>query len=327
MQRQRFQSVTLGIKHELLSEMIDICLSRHALTRHELGDMAAVSEVTAGKLLRALDECGFTELTYRWNEKGGSPARLHSLCQELGTLVIDISSGNLSASVIDGRGKCRMHIRRKYDGDMEYFENIAASFSEVLSRVRTEAVSVASVCLIFDGKGQNREELCSVAAEFFGIEPSLCIGRAEAITNALKYRVREDLDGSGVAHIYFGDTLSAAYYSGGEMTVCRLGELLAYEGTTLSELLVERGGEADLSRALAMAVNFVSCAYSPKAIVIECDGFDFNSRVLSRIKSDFSRSVLEMPRLSVSECAPGLAHLGAAAASSALLIKKHIRGI
>ncbi len=333
--RYKFSQAELRIKDELLSKLIDNCISCNEMTRSELASLSGVSEMTAGKLLSALDECRFTDLIYKRSPDGGSPTKLHVFSDSLSALIIDLSSKAFSYSLINGNGECKLYEGYRFDTTANVRENLNAFLSRTVAALTKEKAVIASICVIVPDNSrhltelQNRDTVCDLIAAFFGICPTLCLTQAEALSYALKYKVKNDFSGgTKTAYIYIGEIQTAVFFpASGDPISCFLGDLMLSNSTTLSEMLDAANGERDVAKVIARAVNFVSCAFSPDNIIIEYDGIKVGAQALAQTKSAFAITLTEMPEISISKRAPGLSHYGAAKATSAAFIKKHIKGI
>ena len=336
MNRYKFSTKNLNIKTDLLSKLIDSCLGCREMTRSEVSQLSCVSETTAGKLLSALDECRFTSLTYKRNPDGGSPQKLHSLSDNLSSLVIDLSKKTFSYSLIVGSGECKLYESRPFDPTVNGKENLTAFLSRVGAAVAEKKVAVSTVSVIVADESSSlptlfkvREEICNFIAAFFGISPTLCIDRKESLAFAIKYnRINQNIESTRIAYILISDTPTAIFFpKSGDPITCSLESLMLTDRITAAEMLESATDENDVSHVLARISNLINCAYSPDSIIIEYEGIRIGAKTLSQIKNIFALTNSPLPELSISKCAPGLAHYGAAAASNAILIKKHIKGL
>ena len=213
---------------------------------------------------------------------------------------------------------------------------LSGFLSKVGATVTGEKATVSSISVIVADERsplptlfKDREGISNFIASFFGICPTLCINQTEAIAFSVKYNfINHAEDCTRVAHILISDTPTAIFFPKvGEPITCSLESLILTDKVTAKEMLESATNENDVSRILAQITNLINCAYSPDSIIIEYEGIRIGAKTLSQIKSIFALTNSPLPELSISKCAPGIAHHGAAATSNAILIKKHIHGL
>ena len=333
MNRYKFSKATLRIKSDLLSKMIDSCVSCREMTRGEISSLSSVSEMTAGKLLSALDTCRFTNLTYKRNRDGGSPTKLHVFSDMLSTLIVDASQSGFSYSLINGVGECKLFEEHLFDSTVNFNENFRGFLSKTAAELTKRKAAVSAVGVILsEGASsdlfQNRDAISDFVASFFGISPSLCVTEADALAFAVKYKVNGLCDENKTAYIRISEQpFAACFFDGKTVSLPQIGNLMLSDSTTVSDMLENASGEKDMGRILARIVNFTYCAFSPGKIIIEHGNIRLGVQALTGIKRVFTLTNTPLPEISISKCAPGLAHFGLAQAVKADTIKKHIIGI
>lgn len=339
MKRYKFQKKIINIKNESLDRMIEACVALPQLTRASVSDYANVSLVTAGKILTAMDECRFTKTVYKYPENG-RPYKLHVINEDLTTAILDLSSADLSMSIIRGGGNTFFYKKYGYSPDASLRDSIRAVLTRACLDARSLDIGVSALCVIladnddgavdlFNSHGaptlSDKNEISSVIASVFGTVPLIQMSFSEALSEAVRFNRLPELKSKNTAYIYVGCDIKICYLpQGGDPINCRPKDLLLTDDSTLSDALERVASPLEMAKILARAVNFAYCAFNARGYVIEYDTMKFGSRALGEIKRSFAILPRELPEIVVRDHRSG-AHLsGAAAAAACSFIKLHI---
>lgn len=338
----RFGNTKINVKRDTLSKMIDAAVSRQEFTKRDIFRDAGVSTASAVKLLTALNGCRFTRSKFNY-PAGSKPFTSHSFSDNLSILVIDLSLPRYSMSIICRQTGCRFYHTYSYNPLMTFRENISAFLIKECQKAVDQPFGIAAICLIYADRKDldmsafsgsvahlpSKSDLEKIALDIgsiFGVMPILKLTNAQAIKSAIDYGLIEAIPKhSAATYIYVGSSISVFYEPAqGEPIVCDIKNILINDHETLSALLDDTMSSEGLGRALYRIVNFTHCAYSAPRYVIEYDSLKFGAKTLRELKRAFVISGEALPEITALNHCPGLSHLGAAAASTAKLIGKHV---
>ena len=120
MKRLKFSTTTSNIKEESLHKLIDAAIGCPDITRSQLSRASSVSLTTAGKLLAAMDSCGFTHLAFdRAGDRDGHE-KLHIISPDLAILILDFSMQKYIASIIFNRGERIVRKEHYFDSSISF---------------------------------------------------------------------------------------------------------------------------------------------------------------------------------------------------------------
>ncbi|MBQ8408350.1 MAG: hypothetical protein IJY39_05740 [Clostridia bacterium] len=340
----RFRSVSLDIKQPLFNKISDSYLREEKPTRKSVTAASGASAASVGKFMSALVEC---KLAYEVSrpQKGGGRACLHqTLCDELITLVIDLSSSRFSAAVFDNRFQCTQFESHSYDSALPFNDNLLMLLSRTKENARLRHYRPCVVAVIlaepriaqvsFGGlpvssflpTQEDKPVIDALIKKLFGITPELYCDVTEAISDAVKYRALQELGDIGrIAYVHIGTQMFALGLGESESPlICRLSNLLTDGDRCATELYSEAISARELDSLVLRAVNLMSCVTESDAFVIETEPMRFNTDMTRAVKKAFALTGGVMPLLITRRSTPSVASFGAAKAAIARLICSHL---
>ena len=344
MKSYNFKTLTTNIKSDSLSKMIDAAMSSPDINRAAVSKLAGVSLPTAGKLLAALDECKITNINYKRDGNIGHPIKYRCFSEQLSALIIDLSSEEYCASVIDGRAENRFFKTYLVDPAVSFIDNVVSFLSKIASDISNASFGVSAISVIFKDDSDplslsnkrkyapdlsQSDTVSFYIAKFFGVLPIACVKESDAVFFAFKYRVHPLINSQkDTAFIYIGNNIFASFFSNnGYHKSCNIEDLLITDSKTLSTALESAISSEDYGHVLFRAVNLMSCAFSPSRYIIEYDFMRFNNLSLNSIKRNFALTNSKLPEIIAIDHSSGLARIGAARMTISEYVKRLITGI
>ena len=340
MKKLKFSTSTSDIKEESLHKLIDAAIGCQSITRAQLSRASAVSLTTAGKLLSAMDSCGFTHLAFDRSGARDGHEKLHVLSPDLSTLILDFSTQKYLASIIFNRGERIVRKEHNYDSSISFENNLILFFSAVGKEISALPYFVSSVCAVTaDEKNpydttdyipQNSDlgiidELC---LKFFKLSPTLHLTLSESIRCAVKYGIFNNEIRGDISYIKFKDSISAFYLPQKKSSIRFCTEKLMLDnGDSFESLFKESQISRHTAKIITRIINLMDCAYPTDCFLIEYDRDLFGKDLPRLISLTYSAAEKSLPFVKYWENTASITELGASCASLAELIKAHIHGV
>ncbi len=343
MKRLKFATQTLNIKEESLHRIIDAAVSSKSITREDVRRNVGVSLATAGKLLSALDECGFTKTAFdRLGERNGHE-KIHIFASDISVLVLDFSSYKYSASIIFERGKRVINETYTYDPSVSFENNVLIFLSSVGKKVSALEYSVSSICTILADDPENAIRTSVATASYLPrvtdlqIIDGICykffklntvrITLSDAIRCASKYGYADQRKLGNVSYIRLFDSFSAFYLPKKQSAIAFRSDKLLCDGIPFSDILSNTELSRDLAKLLMRVANIMDCAYPTDSFLIEYDRSAFDEKLEEYFYLSFKAAEIPIPYVEFWSCNASPSHLGASAFALSELIKKHALGV
>ncbi len=285
-----------SIKWESVRSIFTMLAERPAVSRAELSEETGLSLVTVGKVADALLDMNIVRQVKETKPHAGRRAGILSLNDGCYSVILNLSSSDFFAIVMNLRLQLMEKITYAYDATLTYEENLPAFFRAVSIAItegyelencygigisvpgvyRRETDTVASV----KKPELNRIHLRELLEQYFGGLP-ICIDAgvsAAALSNISKLPSHEEKNilywfvgssGSYGALVVKGEVLP-----GMDNRFCDLGNVRDASGKSLSMKLSDASSPAEFARILALDTANLIRILAPHMIILECDRRD-----------------------------------------------------
>ncbi len=328
MKRYKFGQAELNMKSEMIAALADAALSRDGFSRADLAADTGVSLVSAGKLLRALEICQFTESHPGKPENGIKAARLHRLSPILAVAVLTLEAAFCALDMVTPKGESLVYEEGIPDSSLPRPEAWSLFLSRASARLRDRGEWPAAVAIILPEAFERRREELQVrfdplCKKHLGQVPLLYLTPCKALSAALRYALLPPAK-QGLGYLIADRSLVG--YACREHTVkpCRLGELLAEGTDTVNDRLSYAVTQESCGALLGRAVNAMDCFFSCDCYVIESRMLHAGSGVLRQLKLPFALAGKDIPDFFFCSRDTSFMTQGAAKATLAAFIKNSL---
>lgn len=327
MPKSIIKNCKLDIKSSSLDRLVDAYLSQSVATRVNVAQKHCVSTSTSGKVASALVECGFAEQRL-YADKGQRPS-LHLFIKEgLNALVIDLSRGVYTMSIISPYGKCLFMRDHIYDTSLSYEDNLNVFLSRQGYQAKMAQKSFYTISVIFsDSKHLNAAALSDLDAyvptmhdkdktdrvirSVFKRQAITYTNLSDALFAAINFGVVPSTDVScGASYLFIGAQINAFNVSSRGCVHCDIGSLII-DGDTCTALTRNRVSSDALELILTRIVNMMQCAFTSSSIIIDSDIYSLNEQMIRNICRNCAKAGVLTPTVIASTNASSITHTGA----------------
>ena len=338
-----------SIKKESVRAIFHAITEKDQISRAEIADITGLSLMTVGKVVDALLERHVIIQSKEIKNMAGRRAGLVSLNTDKFFMIIDLTSRNMSMTVMNIALNIVDKIVYEYNSDFYYEENLYIFMKNVKIYVlrhldMTEAAGVGVVL-----PGTYVSETDTVVSSRV---PELAKTHVKAIIEeVLRYPVEllekdvltaaasnlADLEKepvNSVVYVCIGETISGALISGGEILQGRdayagdIGRLPMENGGTLQSLFEERGMREETVMELARALAYEIALFDPDIVLIEnCTGVkleQYRAHLENRISKTAGMTVDRLPEIRILETGVRHAYRGLAIRMRSAWIQKEV---
>jgi hypothetical protein len=345
MKRLKFGTKSLDIKEESLHRLIDSAVGCKDITRASLSRASGVGLTTAGKLLSAMDSCGFTRRVFdRTGERNGHE-KLHLLSDDLSILALDFSSRKYSAALIFDRGEQVIREEYRYDPNITFENNLMLFLSIIGKKLSALPYSASAICTVtaddsdsltqssaasfvyLPQSGDLRiiDELC---AKFFKQCPIVHLTLSEAVRCSVKYGIVQRERLGNVSYILFKDSFSAFYLPKKQPSIRFRAEGLIWDTeSSFLEMVENAQTSREAAKIIMRLANLMDCAYPTDAFLVEYDRNLFEDELAHYVDLAFKASEISPHSIIYWDHHASIPELGAAASALSELIKSQIRSV
>ncbi len=283
-----------SIKKESVRAIFHAITGKDQISRAEIAELTGLSLMTVGKVVDALLERHVIIQSKEIKNMAGRRAGLVSLNTDKFFMIIDLTSRNMSMTVMNIALNIVDKIVYEYNSDFYYEENLYIFMKNVKIYVlrHLDMAEAAGVGVILPGT--YAEDTDTVASSRI---PELAQTHVRAvIEDVLRYPVgmlekdvltaaasnmadleKEEINNA--VYICIGETISGALISGGEILQGRetyagdIGRMPTESGSTLQAMFEARGLREDTVTELARALAYEITLFDPGIVLIEnCTG-------------------------------------------------------
>ncbi len=335
--RYLFQKTESGLSEELTHRLLTAALAQKQFSRTSLAEEVGISEVSAGKLVNSLEECGFTCFSSKRPAEGGRIRRIHSLRDYLNTAVLSLAQDRYTLTLLSPSLEPLLHTYKLRDLSLRKEDDLTLFLSRAAKQVRERGEWPVAVAVMLPAA--SRPDLLFPPPDLFGIEhrafldvkcakllgsaPILYADIKEALRAAVDYRLLPAKP--GVAYLKVGASLSVGYCDQDRCVhILRANDLLVEDQKRIGDILPALIFDTRYGELLARAVNLVDCCYDCSAYLIESERFHTGSNALKQLKRQFALSGAPLPAFFF--CSPASSYLtqGLALRTLSLLIEHHL---
>ena len=283
-----------SIKKESVRAIFTAITGKDQISRSEIAEITGLSLMTVGKVVDALLERHVIIQSKEVKNIAGRRAGLVSLNTEKFFMIIDLTSRNMSMTVMDIALNIVDKITYEYNGDFYYEENLYIFMKNVKIYIlrKLNMDDAAGIGVVLPGTYSAATDTVDTTRI-----PELAKTHIRAIIeDVLKYPIcalekdvltaaasnladLEQENVSGVVYVCIGETISGALISGGELLHGReesagdIGRMLTEENRTLQEMFAHRGMREETVVELARALAYESTLFDPDIVLVEnCTG-------------------------------------------------------
>ena len=283
-----------SIKKESVRAIFNAITGKDQISRAEIAEITGLSLMTGGKVVDALLERHVIIQSKEIKNMAGRRAGLVSLNTDKFFMIIDLTSRNMSMTVMNIALNIVDKIVYEYNSDFYYEENLYIFMKNVKIYVlrHLDMAEAAGVGVVLPGTYLSKDDTVESSRV-----PELSKTHVRAIIeDVLRYPVgmlekdvltaassnMADLEKESVrsvAYVCIGETISGALISGGEILQGReayagdIGRMPAEDGSTLQALFEARGLREETVSELARALAYEITLFDPDIVLIEnCTG-------------------------------------------------------
>ena len=336
MKRIELNKIYLDVKRPMLDRSIDAFLSSSHPSRADVSRTCSTSLSTAGKVAAALIEGSFmSERLYaRENEK--KPCLHLSIKDELGVMVIDLSSERYTINILGGDLSSLFYDAYSASDDVALQDDLLTFLSRSGLRAKRSGARFNTICVLVSDESRNTqrrtpviknsEKISSIISSVFGKFPVSFITVSEAISGAIKYDLIPNTDKfSGASYIFAGSRLFACHvFPDGKALFCNPDDLIIESGTTLGQQIYAISQRSMTDELAIRLTNFMSCAFGSQTVILESDRFSFTEEMLHRVAKAYAKADSLMPNIIAKSTLPQISVQGAAITAIAKLIKSYL---
>ena len=288
-----------SIKKESVRAIFNAITSKDQISRAEIAEITGLSLMTVGKVADALLERHVIIQSKEIKNMAGRRAGLVSLNTDKFFMIIDLTSRNMSMTVMDIALNIVDKITYEYNGDFYYEENLYIFMKNVKIYIlrKLDMSEAAGVGVVLPGtyiaetdtvESTRVPELAQTHVRAI-IEDVLrfpvCALEKDVLTAAASNLADlEQDDVMSVAYVCIGETISGALISDGELLPGRhrngkqeyagdIGRMMTENNDTLGALFERRGLREDTLNELGRALAYEIALFDPDIVLIEnCTG-------------------------------------------------------
>ncbi len=336
MKKIELKKIYLDVKRPMLDKSIDAFMSSSHPSRADVSRACSTSLSTSGKVAAALIQGNFmSERLYaRKNEK--KPCLHLSLNEELGVMVIDLSSEIYAINILGGNLSSLFYDSYSASDDISLEDDLLTFFSRLGIRAKRSGVRFNTICVLVsdDAKyAQHRipaiddsERISRVIFSVFGKLLISFITVSQAISGAIKYGIIPNTDEfKGASYIFAGSRLFACHvFPDGKPWLCNLKDLVVENDTTLGKQICVISQKHMTDELAVRLTSFMSCAFGSQTVILESDRFSFTEEMLHKIAKSYAKADALMPRIIAKKGLPSISVQGAAITAISKLIKSYL---
>ena len=338
-----------SIKKESVRAIFNAITGKEQISRAEIAEITGLSLMTVGKVVDALLERRVVIQSKEIKNMAGRRAGLVSLNTDKFFMIIDLTSRNMSMTVMNIALNIVDKIVYEYNSDFYYEENLYIFMKNVKIYVlrNLDMAECAGVGVILPGtysaetdtvvssrvpelsKTHVRAVIEDVLRFPVGmLEKDVLTAAASNLADLEKESV------SSVVYVCIGETISGALISGGEILQGReayagdIGRVMTDDGGTLQALFERRGLREETVAELARALAYEITLFDPDVVLIEnCSGGkmeQFRPLLVSRICRVSGMEAERLPEIRILETGVRHAYRGLAIRMRSAWIQKEV---
>ncbi len=336
--RKNHKKCIIRVGEDATSSILSCILDNDSPTRKSVSERTGYSEVTVGKVMKAIYSLSLAEKQVRKPDCGGHVCAHLQHSEQIHFLIIDISTRRFSLSLVSSALSYDFHYTYSYSDALRYEENLLTFLNIGAQRLSKSGLDYSASVLISDNLGSRQcigyisqtipPKACDMSvikskiSSIFGFAPDLVISPDAAVKQYLIAKTQLDS-----AYILIGQTLSAYYISkAGNLTVCKPWNIVI-DNMPMSDYLCTSGDISMIFSSAARLINTLDATLSPKQIILQSDslalGRDFGNEV-----NEFLSSLYNTDRIIKTLDSPHLAQsVGGALAARKWLFKRLVVSI
>ena len=330
------RKIKTGVRGELAESLLFSYLSQTNPSRGSVAKECKVSRVTSGKIAEVLLNSGLMMERYFALDKC-SPCNHLVFKDNVNLLLIDLSSHVYKMSIIGANGEVKVSFSYNYDSSISDADNLNIFLSRNGLKIKQKGISWLSIAVLFSDDLQreylqtsstqamlpsidSKDVIDEAIFSVFHKSPSSHLNVSQAILSALKFKALGENYVNGISYLYVGSHLSAFHvYGNGSVAVCSPQNLISIGNTDPSRL-----DQYQKEELLIKLINFMDCAFSPNAIIIESCDYEPSDRSASRINKAIARPHRHLPAIYTKDSDNSLCNYGIARQTLFDYIRKHI---
>ena len=241
MKRSDFVSTQTDVSPSLLNLIIKSFLSLRSPTNSDISRECGASLTSTAKVMKALTDCNFA-VTHTLSSVYGSKASKHyCLCPAVSALILDISSQDISASLVNCDGEIIYSNEQFYTPLLSFSESLEIFLSRCNLEISKLSCGVGSLCVIYNDKTDYTADLTEIeesVSSIFVQSPLTFLSLSQAVSAAAKFNACPlSPNKDTVAYIYFGNEISAICIPYEYPPVhCKIGNILAEDQISIDSL-------------------------------------------------------------------------------------------
>ncbi|MBQ7301825.1 MAG: ROK family transcriptional regulator [Clostridia bacterium] len=338
-----------SIKKESVRAIFNAITGKDQISRAEIAEITGLSLMTVGKVVDALLERHVIIQSKEIKNMAGRRAGLVSLNTDKFFMIIDLTSRNMSMTVMDIALNIVDKITYEYNGDFYYEENLYIFMKNVKIYIlrKLDMAEAAGIGVVLPGTyvpesdtvvSSRVPELAQTHVRAIiedvlrcpvdALEKDVLTAAASNLADLEKESI------NSVAYVCIGETISGALISGGEILHGRqayagdIGRVLTEANGTLQALFEQRGLRDETVAELARALAYEIALFDPDIVLIEnCTGGkmeQYRAPLVSRICRVAGFAEEELPQIRILETGVRHAYRGLAIRMRSAWIQKEV---
>ncbi len=301
--RQTHKKCIIKMSTDTLSKVLNAVTDKNKTTCKEVSKSTGLSEVTAGKVFRAIYASKLACKDIKKPQDGGRVCTHIKHSDDINFLIIDISLRTFSIFLITSSGKIISEYSYRYSDSLLYSENITVFLNEGMRHFETNDLKYSACAVITQNpeRPTSHHTYGSLPMKLYGVcsineTVKNALGHAPDIIITPDVAIKQYFSCSDMgfdsAYIHIGSTLSMIYVSCvGNITVCKPWNIIV-EGIPLYKYISHSSERHVIYTSCAKLINVLESTFSPKNIILQSNvyltGNEFLADIDKYLRSAYS---------------------------------------